>query len=209
MLGALPLLNELGELMSHLKLSKALTDQQALNDRIFGAFLTMPTGRSLLLTLAALAILPAVGEELFFRAVLFKLVSKRSRGIISPIVFTAIIFALAHLSIFNLPSIFLAGMLLAFIYYITGSLWCSILAHALFNGTQILITYGARQMPGLKRFAESGQNSAGFLFVAGVVFIISMMLLIGLKTPLSGSWTDDFEGETSPVGNHHLNASNS
>jgi len=195
MLGALPLLNEIGDLMSHIPLSKALSDQQALNDRMFGAFLKMPDPTALGLTLFTLAVLPAVGEEMFFRGVLMKLSSKRSQTIAYPIVFTASIFALAHLNIYGLPSIFLAGILLAFLYYITGSLWCSILAHCLFNGTQILLTYGAGRIPALKHFAESGQNSIGFLLVAGVVFAAALLILISVKTPLQPGWNNDFLGE--------------
>ncbi|MGA2297751.1 MAG: CPBP family intramembrane glutamic endopeptidase [FCB group bacterium] len=84
----------------------------------------------------------AASEELLFRGIIFQAVLERFKPGFT-IIFTSIIFALAHflnphytfLSAFN---IFLAGILLAIMYIKTLSLWLPITFHFLWNWCQLV-----------------------------------------------------------------------
>ena len=190
MLGAAPVLQKIEELMGHIDFGAKVKSSQAANDNIMAAFLHMPTLVAFIRAFIVMAIIPAFGEEMFFRGVFMRLAKKKSQTMVAPILLTAIIFAWSHSNTYGYISIFLAGVLLAVIYNITGSLWCSIVAHLFFNGFQIVASYLSNPP------VENNAETPYYLVAAGaVVFGISFYLLLKNKTPLPPNWTDDFTGE--------------
>ena len=104
-------------------------------------------GPAVVLTFMALAAWTPLTEELFFRGFVFPGLVHR-RGVAKALVFSALIFSGFHLLAGPgvLVPVFITGLLLAWLYYRTGSLWPSIAAHAGQNCAALLATiYG----PGL------------------------------------------------------------
>ena len=103
--------------------------------------LNVDTIGGLLANLLIIALIPAVGEELTFRSVLQQ---SLTRGIKNPhvaILLSAALFSFIHFQFYGfLPRMFL-GILLGYMFYITGSLWTSILMHFLNNGTAVVLYY--------------------------------------------------------------------
>jgi membrane protease YdiL (CAAX protease family) len=103
--------------------------------------LNVDTIGGLLANLLIIALIPAVGEELTFRGVLQQ---SLTRGIKNPhvaILLSAALFSFIHFQFYGfLPRMFL-GILLGYMFYITGSLWTSILMHFLNNGTAVVLYY--------------------------------------------------------------------
>ncbi len=194
-LGAMPLLEQLQAWIGLFNFSASLKASQAHNEVMMKAYLTMPTATDFIRTFLVMAIIPAIGEELFFRGILTRFLYKRTHSILFSIVFTSVIFAYIHSNIFGLLSICLAGAILASIYYFTGSLWCSIAAHMAFNGTQILLAYMAKTNASVNKFANSESIPVGLLVGGVVVFAGALYLLIKTQTPLPKTWGDDFEDE--------------
>ncbi len=192
MLGAMPLLQALQELVSQIDFGTKLKASQEANERMTLAFLKMPDFAAFARAFIVLAIIPAIGEELFFRGVLLRFAKKRSRTLLFPIIFTSIVFSYTHANIYGFLPIMLAGALLAVIYYLTGSLWCSILAHMSFNGSQIIASYLNDGGAAIK--APAAIETTPWYYIAGgaVVFGASLYLLLKNKTPLPDNWTDDF-----------------
>jgi CAAX protease family protein len=102
----------------------------------------------ILLLIAAGVIAPCV-EELFFRGFLFGLYRRRKPVWVAYVV-SSVLFTLLHLepTRMNLPQmaglavgIFLLATLLAWLYQHTGSLYPSMLAHALNNATGLILFY--------------------------------------------------------------------
>ena len=94
------------------------------------------------LTFIALALWTPLTEELFFRGFVFAGLVHRL-GVTGAAVTSAIIFSAIHIEPGVLIPIFITGLLLAWLYYRTGSLWPSIAAHAGQNGAALLATiYG-------------------------------------------------------------------
>jgi len=191
-LGAMPVFLTLENWISHIDLGPGMRATQEANDHMMNAFLTMPTLQAFFKAFIIMAIVPAIGEEMFFRGIMMRFVKKRSPGMATPIVFSALVFAFAHANIYGFPSIFLAGVLLAVIYYLTGSLWCSMLGHLLNNGLQIIIVYLATSHPAIKAVMDSN-SLPWYLPVAGIIiFAVAFYFLWKTKTPLPPDWADDF-----------------
>ena len=76
-------------------------------------------------------------EEIIFRGVLLPTLS-RDFGIIWGIIVSAFIFALAHLSIGEMPPLFVLGIGLGITRVASGSLLSSVIMHSLWNGLTFL-----------------------------------------------------------------------
>ena len=86
-------------------------------------------GLAALATYEALAVWTPFTEEIFFRGFVFAGLTPRL-GIPRAMVASALVFSAFHLSIGVLAPIFITGLLLAWLYHRTGSLWPGIAAHA-------------------------------------------------------------------------------
>jgi hypothetical protein len=85
-----------------------------------------------------IALLPAICEEACFRGALQRILINVFRSPWVGIIATGIFFSAFHMQFQGfLPRMFL-GILLGLIYWYSGSLWVSILAHFFYNGVQIL-----------------------------------------------------------------------
>jgi sodium transport system permease protein len=101
--------------------------------------------------LLVLAITPAVCEELFFRGLIMS--GLRRYGKWPAILISALLFGLAHSSIYRLlPTLFL-GVLLGLIVWRTGSILCAIILHALNNGLAVTMLH-FRPDEQMKEFSE-------------------------------------------------------
>ncbi len=195
MLGAIPILELFESLVSHINFGPKVKASQEANDHMMGAFLTMPDFTSFIRTFLIMAIFPAVGEELFFRGLLLRLAKRKFVTMYFPIFFTSVIFAYFHSNIYGFISIFLAGVLLSSIYYLTGSLWCSMLAHLVFNGSQVVLSYVGKNNAGVKAFMESNTVPVYLILTGAFLFALSLFLLWKNSTPLPDDWTNDFTPE--------------
>lgn len=89
-------------------------------------------------TIAIIAVVVApLAEELFFRGFLFAGISKRW-GYSWGVIVSGALFSVAHAGSGGLVPIFILGMLLAWLYKRTGSLWPCILAHFAYNSLALL-----------------------------------------------------------------------
>lgn len=110
---------------------------QAATERMLNA----NTIGDLLLNLLVIALIPAVGEELTFRGVLQQSLTRHMKNPHAAILLSAVIFSFIHFQFYGfLPRMFL-GILLGYMFYITGSLWASMLMHFLNNGTAVVLYY--------------------------------------------------------------------
>ncbi|MBO6025747.1 MAG: CPBP family intramembrane metalloprotease [Bacteroidales bacterium] len=102
--------------------------------------LNVDTIGGLLLNLLVIALIPAIGEELTFRGVLQQGLTRKMNPHVA-IILSAAIFSFIHFQFYGfLPRMFL-GILLGYMFYITDSLWTSILMHFVNNGTAVVVYY--------------------------------------------------------------------
>lgn len=88
------------------------------------------------------AVAAPIGEEVFFRGLVYNALKARF-GIGVGIVVSGLLFALVHIGPLALLIIFPMGMLLAYVYERTKSLWVTITMHALNNGVSFLLLWYA------------------------------------------------------------------
>lgn len=118
--------------MKTLEETAAAATEKMLNADTFGG---------LLLNLIVIALIPAVGEELTFRGVLQQSLTRKLKNPHVAIILSAAIFSFIHFQFYGfMPRMFL-GILLGYMFYITGSLWVSMLMHFLNNSTAVLLYY--------------------------------------------------------------------
>ena len=100
------------------------------------------------LLVLALALLPALVEELFFRGALLSGLEKWGQG--AAILVSSLCFALVHGSAANFLGPLVAGLLFGYLTVITGSLWPAVVGHLCNNLVYLWMGYV------LKRYAAFG-----------------------------------------------------
>jgi len=84
------------------------------------------------------AVAAPIGEEVFFRGLLYNSL-KRRLNVPAAIVISGLMFALVHIGPFAILLIFPMGMFLAYVYEKTKSLWVTICIHATHNGLSFVV----------------------------------------------------------------------
>lgn len=93
----------------------------------------------ILMNILLLAIIPAVGEELFFRGVLQKIFVSWTRKNWIGILITAAIFSAIHFQFLTFLPRFFMGIMLGYLLVWSKNLWIPIIAHFLHNFVSIMI----------------------------------------------------------------------
>lgn len=104
-------------------------------------FLNMPHLSDLLINLLMMALLPAIGEELFFRGVLQKLILEWTKKPHLSIFIAATIFSFIHFQFFGFFPRLGMGLLLGYLYYYSQNIYYPIIAHFLHNALQVIAVY--------------------------------------------------------------------
>lgn len=142
---ALPLVQWLGEVNRAIEFPPELTEwirgkEDEANDTV-KALLSRHTIKDLILNLLFVAGMAAVGEELLFRGVIQRIFVRQFGQAWPAIIFSAFLFAALHLQFYGFLPRFALGILLGAIYWYSGSLWVSIVAHFVYDGILIVLVY--------------------------------------------------------------------
>src|SRR5687767_3556792 len=87
-------------------------------------------------------------EEIFFRGFLFQ-GFRQKYGWVSAVLLSSAIFAAAHLDLASLIPTFILGLLLAFLFHRSNSIWPGIILHFLVNGFSLCAVFALTRMPPL------------------------------------------------------------
>lgn len=85
----------------------------------------------------SVAILPAVLEEIVFRGIILTNYKALSMG--RAAFFSALLFGIMHLNLFQFFYTFAIGIFLAILVYYTNSIFSSMLSHLVINGSQLIV----------------------------------------------------------------------
>lgn len=96
---------------------------------------------SLLLNIVVIALLPAIGEELFFRGIIQKLFTKQLKNVHLSIFTTAFLFSFIHLQFYTFLPRFFMGIMLGYLLHWSRSIVVPIMAHFLNNLIGVLAFY--------------------------------------------------------------------
>lgn len=188
-LAMIPVISVLGGWIKELNLGNYSNKLDEQRNKMIQTYLGSGSVLKMLTNVFFIALIPAICEEVFFRGIVQRFAHTWLKKWWLSIGLSALIFAAFHASISELVPILLAGILLGWVYYITSSLWLSILLHLVNNGVQVLIAYIAAGSPQLESFDKQTGNVIG-VFSAGLVLTIFLLIrLVKVKTPLPDDWS--------------------
>jgi membrane protease YdiL (CAAX protease family) len=147
------------------------------------AMTQMKSVLDLLFAIIAVAVVPAIVEELFFRASLQKILMDWTGKPYVAIVVTAVIFSAFHFSYFGFLSRMSLGIILGIIYYYTKTIWLPILMHFINNGIGITILYFVRNDS--KKMDAVIDGNLPFYWV-----VLALFVIITLCKKLKATTTD-------------------
>lgn len=150
---AFPFVFWLGELNQGVPLPEWMTGMEKETAKQMKAFLTVNSRLDILVNLFVIAFIPAVCEELCFRGALQRIIINITNNPWVGIIITGILFSAFHFQFQGfLPRMFL-GIVLGALYWYSGSLWPSIIAHFFNNAVQVIaVSYAPKyinESPGI------------------------------------------------------------
>lgn len=135
------------------------------------AMTQMKSVLDLMIAIVAVAVVPAIVEELFFRASLQKILIEWTSKPYVAIIITAFIFSAFHFSYFGFLSRMSLGIILGMIYYYTKTIWLPMLMHFINNGIGITTLYFVRNNPQKMESVIEGNLTYYWSILAIVVII--------------------------------------
>ena len=118
-----------------------MEDMEARAMDLTEAFLEVNTLSGLGINLLMVALLPAIGEELFFRGVIQRILSRWFKNPHMAIVVTSLFFSALHMQFYGFIPRFILGMLFGYLYFWSGNLWYPVLAHLIHNTIPVVAYY--------------------------------------------------------------------
>ncbi len=183
MLLALPAINLLGYLNSILHLPNFMSSietwmhtKETEAEVLTKLFLKTSSVMGLLLNVFIVALMAAVGEELFFRGIIQRLlVNKYAKPAIA-VWITAIIFSAIHMQFFGFFPRMLIGAVLGFLFLWTNNLWIPIIAHFTNNASAVLMSYATQQ--GLLTDSAEQIGATQNDYIIGVASIVITLVVL-------------------------------
>ncbi|NOX87021.1 MAG: CPBP family intramembrane metalloprotease [Chlorobi bacterium] len=109
--------------------------------KITETILKTRTYSGLAVNLVVVALIPAFGEELLFRATGINLLKELTKNVHWAIIISSFVFAFLHFQFLSFLPRFLLGMLLGYLFVITKNIWIPVFAHFVNNASSIIIFY--------------------------------------------------------------------
>lgn len=182
MLSAVPAINLLGEINHTIHFSDSLSwlenqlvDMEKRAEDLTLRLLDVDTVGGLLVNLGLIAIIPAIGEELFFRGILQQILQNKVKAH-AAVWIAAIIFSAIHFQFFGFIPRMLMGALLGYLFLWTGNIWVPVAAHFTNNAAAVLYYYfkgdGAQQALDMENIGKSETYFAGIISMVLVAVLI-------------------------------------
>ena len=141
------------------------------------AFLTVNTFPGYLVNVLMVVLIPAFGEEFFFRGVLQKIFHRWFRNPHVAIIFVAIIFSAFHMQFYGFIPRFVLGVLFGYLFYWSGNIWYPVLAHGINNFLPVTLTYFFRNQFDPADLDKIGTGPDAWLWaVPGLLLSIAAVL---------------------------------
>jgi hypothetical protein len=141
MIIALPGINLMASLNAEIPMPGWMIDMEKSAENLLKALLISEKFSTFLLNLFMIAVLPALGEELFFRGVLQKYFCKITRNTFTGVIITAIVFSAIHFQFQGFVPRFVLGMIFGYLYVWSKTIWIPIIVHFINNGVATLLYY--------------------------------------------------------------------
>ena len=182
---SLPFINWLVALNGQLQLPSLFKDleawmktsEQQAGD-LTAAFMKGSSIGILLANLLVMAVIPAIGEELFFRGILQKILQSWMKSINMAVVLASIIFSIFHFQFYGFLPRTILGLMLGYLYAWTGSLWVPMLFHFIFNAGSVVVAYMENSGFQHINYDSIGSSDKWYIILLSLLCTFSMALVI-------------------------------
>ena len=190
---SLPFEGWLGQINKGIPLPAWIIRREVEADQQIAAFLKAGTTLEVVINVFIIALLPAIFEEACFRGALQRILINIFKNPWTGIIVTAVFFSAFHFQFQGFLPRFFLGALLGAVYWYTGSLWASIVAHFFTNGIQVLAVIYYPQL--------INENPSIPIYTALISLVIVVGLLYWLRKQSTVTYaqvypplTEDFDG---------------
>lgn len=130
-------------------------------------------GHNKLLTVAIIALMPALGEELLFRGFLMGTLKEKTKPVMA-IAVTAILFAAYHMSVLRFFTVGVIGLSFTIAAYKSGSIYVSMLMHFCNNLVACLVDWYPDTIGQIEtaNLSDAGQTGLFFLVLIGALLAV-------------------------------------
>jgi membrane protease YdiL (CAAX protease family) len=177
-----PLVNWLIELNGSVQLPEFMggmeESMQKMEQSAAEKFQVMQAGSSvgnLLLNIFLIAVLPAVGEELVFRGIIQKLLSRWTNSIHWAVWITGALFSFFHFQFYGFLPRMLLGVLFGYLLVWSGTIWVPIIVH-FFNNAVALILHWLIEQGTIPADVDDFGSTGNFVALALAAVILSVAL---------------------------------
>ncbi len=181
----LPFINWIGEVNARMSFPQVFSNieqwmksSEAQAAEVTTAFLNTPSIWGFVVNMLMIAILPALGEELFFRGVLQRIFKEWFKNIHVAVFVTAFIFSAIHIQFYGFIPRFLLGIYLGYIFYWSGNLWIPILIHFLNNGLAVCVAFLSAKGLLKANFDTFGRSDDTFVIVFSAIVVSLLVFLL-------------------------------
>ena len=142
------------------------------------AIMQLKTFGDYMLGLVIMGLLPALCEETLFRGGLQNFLTRSTQKPWLAILIVSVLFSAVHFSFYGFLPRMLLGVALGLIYYYTGSLWLSILAH-FFNNAIAVSQFYFSNSASLKQMAQENPSlPLVYLGLIAIPFAVALLVLL-------------------------------
>ncbi len=129
-----------------------------------------------------IALIPALGEELFFRGLIQRRLTDTFRNKHLGIFIAALLFSIVHFEYSGFLARLLLGLVLGYLFFLSRSLWLSVFVHFLNNFLAVFVAFWAARRGINVEELEQGGLDVLFVFVSFILFLwISREIFLLLK----------------------------
>ena len=145
----------------------------------------------------ALALTPAICEELLFRGYLQRQVERRG-GAVASIVLVGVLFGAYHLRLSQVVPLSMLGIYMGFVVWATGSVWSGFVVHLLNNGLAVAVAGVAKRQGGVDLAEIEATTIPWYLGIGGLVLTYGVVQLLLQRRQAVVGDRDDAEPVTAP-----------
>ncbi|HTA84012.1 MAG TPA: CPBP family intramembrane glutamic endopeptidase [Bacteroidia bacterium] len=179
MLCAGPLVNYITMLNGRIPFPDFIIHFQESADKEQEAFLKGQSVATLILNICMIGILAAVGEELFFRSAMQKILIGLTDNVHVGILMTGIIFSAVHVEFLGFFPRMLMGMYLGYLFVWTKSIWVPMFVHFINNGSAVLFSFLEDRKIIPQKIDELGSDKSqiGYVMISTVIVVVLLFII--------------------------------
>ncbi len=137
--------------------------------------LDVTTLQGLLFNIFMIAVIPAIGEEFIFRGAVQRIFRQWTGNIHVAVIIAAFLFSAMHMQFYGFLPRLLLGMILGYMFVVTGNIWVPVFAHFFNNAAAVMLYFFTQNSK-----TDFDIETIGLGPFAWIMALVSLILVVGL-----------------------------